>query len=144
MNTTKTGIAYKLGLPEAVMEVLRWHVERLTGRRSQTDLLFPSKRGGFMSRSALDKPFAAVSTAIGLRFTLSPRGMRRTFQDLARDAGVEKNVRKAVCGHATDEMSDHYSTVRLEEMRAAVSKVFSAVAGPEKGLRPGVGREAAE
>ncbi|HXX67327.1 MAG TPA: hypothetical protein VEK07_09110 [Polyangiaceae bacterium] len=69
--------------------------------------------------------------------------MRRTFQDLARDAGVEKSVRKAVCGHATDAMSDHYSTVRLE-MRAAVSKVFGAVAGPEKGLRSGIGSEAAQ
>jgi integrase len=80
-----------------------------------------------MSRSALDKPFASVSKAVGLKFNFTPRGMRRTYQDLGRNQGIEKNVRKVVCGHATDEMSDLYSTVRPEEMRAAVAKITRAV-----------------
>jgi len=123
MNTTKTELRYRLGLPREVIDVLWDHALELTGKRAESELLFPSKRGGFMSRSALDKPFAAVSKAIGLPFTLTPRGMRRTYQDLARKAGVEKQVRKAVCGHETDEMSELYSTIQPEEMAEAVGKI---------------------
>lgn len=127
METTKTGIRYRIGLPDAVMKVLEWHVAELRRHRAESDLLFPSLLGGFMSRSALDKPFAAVSATIGLPFGLSPRGMRRTFQDLARGAGVEREMRKAICGHATDGMSELYATVRSEEMREAVSRVALSV-----------------
>jgi site-specific recombinase XerD len=127
MNTTKTGTTYRLGLPKEVMAVLTAHVASLHGVRKRSDLLFPSKRAGIMSRSALDKPFASVSDAIGLPFTLTPRGMRRTYQDLGRELGVERNVRKAICGHATDEMSDLYSTVRPEEMALAVGRITRAV-----------------
>jgi integrase len=124
-----------LGLAPEVVAILQAHASSLRGRRAESDLLFPSKRGGFMSRSALDKPFAVVSKAIGLAFTdadgnprgLSPRGMRRTFQDLARLSGVEKQVRQAVCGHATEEMSELYSTVGVAEMRTAVGLVARSI-----------------
>lgn len=131
MNTTKTNLTYKLGLPPEVMLELRGHASRLRGSRARSELLFPSKRGGLMSRSALDKPFRAISKTIRLPFTLTPRGMRRTYQDVGRAQGIEKNVRKAVCGHATDEMSDLYSTVRPEEMRAAVARITRAVTRPK-------------
>jgi integrase len=127
MNTTKTDLRYRLGLPRAVMAELERHARSLKGRRRESELLFPSKRAGLMSRSALDKPFRAVSRAIGLPFAFSPRGMRRTYQDLGRAAGIEKDVRKAICGHATDEMSELYSTVRPDEMAGAVAKILRSV-----------------
>ena len=40
------------------------------------------------SRSALDKPFRDVLKALGWTIRLTPRGMRRTFNGLARDAEV--------------------------------------------------------
>jgi len=48
--------------------------------------LFPSTTGGMRSRSALDKAFRDVIGALEWNIRLSPRGMRRTFQDLARRA----------------------------------------------------------
>ena len=127
MNTTKTANVYKLGLPPTVMRELKAHVDALKGRRKECDLLFPSKRAGLMSRSALDKPFIAVSRAIKLPFVLTPRGMRRTYQDLGRALKVEKDVRKAICGHETDEMSELYSTVRPAEMAKAVGRIAASV-----------------
>ncbi len=129
MNTTKTGTTYKLGLPPEVMDVLREHVTGLRGCKARSEFLFPSRRGGLLSRSALDKAFDAISRAMKLPFLLTPRGMRRTYQDVGRAQGIERNVRKAVCGHATDEMSDLYSTVRPDEMRAAVAMITRAVTG---------------
>ena len=51
--------------------------------------------------------------------------MRRTFQDLARNADIEAIVRQKICGHATQEMSDLYSTVPQREIQAAVGSVIS-------------------
>jgi hypothetical protein len=77
------------------------------------------------SPSALDKPFSGVGKAIGLRRQITPRAMRRTFQDLTRNADIEAIVRQGICGQATDEMSDLYSTVSQREIQAAVGAVIS-------------------
>lgn len=89
----------------------------------QSDLLFPSVTGGFRSRSALDKPFDEVSKAINLEFNFTPRGMRRTYQDLARAAGVHDVVTRAISGHGTPEMQRHYSTASGGEVKQALSRV---------------------
>ena len=95
------------------------------GRCATRSLLFPSETGGFRSASALDKPFREVGEAIKLRKRITPRAMRRTFQDLARNADIETIVRQKICGHATQEMSDLYSTVPQKEIQAAVGAVIS-------------------
>jgi hypothetical protein len=78
---------------------------------------------GFRSRSCLDKPFADVAKAIKLAYRFTPRGMRRTYQDLARAAGIHDAVTRAISGHATPEMQLHYSTARGAEVRTALAKV---------------------
>ena len=134
MNTTKTDNRYPIGLPLDVMRVLRSHVDAFPWESGKTsNLLFPSRvappkgKEGFIARSVLDRPFGTVSTLIGLPSRVTPRAMRRTYQDLCRDAKVPALVQQAVCGHDTDEMSEHYSTVRPDEMRAELSKLTSAL-----------------
>jgi integrase len=125
------------------MEILEWHVAQLaTGFRSESlplpekvslraqrmvesDLLFPSWTGGFRTDTVLQKPFADVIAAMKLKKHLSPRAMRRTFQDLARGAAVEGLVQRSICGHATGEMTERYSSVAQDEIKAAVGKVIS-------------------
>jgi hypothetical protein len=53
--------------------------------------------------------------------------MRRTFQDLAREANIDSIVQRSICGHATQEMSELYSTVGQKEIQRAVGKVISMV-----------------
>jgi hypothetical protein len=77
------------------------------------------------SRSVLDKPFQEVLKALGWKIRLTPRGMRRTFNDLARDAEVHDVVTRAISGHETERMQRHYSTAQREEMREAVGRVIS-------------------
>lgn len=50
--------------------------------------------------------------------------MRRTFQDLTRAGGVEGVVAKAISGHATDAMRNHYSTANDAEVTQAMGKVI--------------------
>jgi len=56
---------------------------------------------------------------------ITPRAMRRTFQDLAREAQVKDIVTRAISGHATEQMQRHYSTVNSMEMEQSIGKVIS-------------------
>ncbi len=62
-----------------------------------------------------------------MRFT--PRGLRRTFNDLARMSNVEALVTKSISGHLTDRMREHYSTVHPVEQRESIGRVLRLVAG---------------
>lgn len=126
MQTTKQKVRYRIELPEAAMEVLKWHVDTqlVTREQEASDLLFPSVTGGFRAPTVLNKPFAAVSEAIGLGYSFTQRGMRRTFNDLCRAAEVESLVTRSISGHMTERMHHHYSTVRPEEQREGIARVI--------------------
>jgi hypothetical protein len=113
METTKTGLRQRITAPPELIDVLRWHVDTQleTPEQQASDLLFPQEDGSFRSESSLKKAFATVGRLIGLNKRISPRGMRRTFNDVARAAKVESLVTKSISGHLTDRMKDHYSTV---------------------------------
>ncbi len=125
METTKTDLHQRLTLPKELLDVLRWHVNEnlLHTSMRMSDLLFPSVHGGFRARSVLDKPFDEAAKAIGLKINFTPRGMRRTYQDLARAAGVHDAVTRAISGHATSAMQLHYSTANSGEVKQALAKV---------------------
>lgn len=121
MPATKTGRDQRIRLPPELVTVLRDHVASLTGRAAASDLLFPSITGGFLPVEALARPFAEVGAAIGLTYRVTPRAMRRTMQDLAREAGVSDVVTRAISGHATASMQRHYSTARDHEVAATLA-----------------------
>ena len=127
METTKTKKRQKLFLPEDLMSVLRWHVDTQISEpiKAASDLLFPSEAAGFRAKSVLDKPFRAVAATVKLGKRLTPRGMRRTYQDLARAAEMRDLVTRAISGHATEQMQQHYSTVAQSEMREGIAKIIS-------------------
>lgn len=126
MEGTKTGIEHwqRLKLPGELIEVLEWHIDRLEGEALASELLFPSDTGGFRSHSCLDKPFEAVSKTIGLAKRITPRAMRRTFQDLCRAAEVKDVVARAISGHATETMQRHYSSVGDPEVQSGIARVI--------------------
>ncbi|HXU04018.1 MAG TPA: hypothetical protein VN903_23815, partial [Polyangia bacterium] len=77
---------------------------------------------------------------------VTPKAMRRTFQDLARRAAVDGLVQSSICGHLTEEMTERYSSVAQVEVEAALGKVISLAGyrdllsetpgGCEKGVKP--------
>lgn len=125
MNTTKTGRRQRIALPAEVMAVLRWHTrtQHVTPEQHRSDLLFPSEVGTIRFNSVLNGPFARILRKMGLKKKVTPRGMRRTFQDLCRAASVGDLVTRSVSGHATREMQEHYSTVDQAEQRSALERV---------------------
>ena len=142
METTKTKLRQRLPLPVDLMDILHWHVERLPKGPMQTsDLLFPATTGGFRSASCLDKPFREVTKVIKLSKKITPRAMRRTFQDLARAAEVNDIVTRAISGHVTKAMQRHYSTVAPVEVLEGIGKVVSLTKAREAMARKSPGFE---
>lgn len=145
MSGTKNGDDLIIKLAPEVLDVLAWHVDRLdreNERRAKrspdlaaamaaSDLLFPcepngrNSGGGFRSKDSLDRAFADVAQAISLPYRVTPRALRRSFQDLMRAGGVDPLVARAVCGHRTPAMQERYSTVALDEKREAMGKIIS-------------------
>ena len=117
-ETTKNATRFRVTLPADVMAVLRWHTEHLPdGAMQESDLLFPSETGGFRSPTVLDKPFKDVCRHLSLGKKVTPRAMRRTFQDLARQASVNGLVQRSICGHLTEEMTERYSRSRRRRLK---------------------------
>jgi len=137
MNATKTGHRQRIALPKDLVDILRWHVDSLPdGPMAESELLFPSETGSFRAPSVLDKPFRAVRKALGLRKRITPRAMRRTFQDLARAAEVKDVVTRSISGHLTEGMQEHYSSPWEGEQRAGVAKVIDLAGAREAHKRP--------
>ena len=89
--------------------------------------MFPSTVGTYRTPNILDAAWAKclAEAQIDKRFTI--HGLRYTFTDLVRLANVDAVVRRALTGHVTEEMQRHYSTVGLDEKRAAVAGVLRLV-----------------
>lgn len=136
MGSTKTKRWQTVPLPAELVSVLREHCALVDAeaqrvdprfdrdRGASSELLFPSRTGGFRSSTALDKVFRRVGREIGLAYRVTPRAMRRTFQDLARLAEVDAVVTRSISGHATESMQTHYSTAQRGEQMAGIAKVI--------------------
>jgi integrase len=117
-------------LHPTLAEILRDHRRRLLERQApgvDSGWLFPSEAGGLRTPGGLWKAWQACLKAskIGERFTV--HGLRRTFNDLTRRAGVDGVVIKSLTGHVTEKMRTHYSTVGMDEKLVAVSSVHRLV-----------------
>jgi hypothetical protein len=132
MVGTKTGVDLEIAVPEELLRVLEWHVATQLGTKEQheSELLFPSEEGGFRSRTVLDKPFASVTKTLGLKKRITARAMRRTFQDLCREARVADVVARSICGHATEAMQRRYSTVSGSEQADGLARVIRLFGAP--------------
>ena len=113
-------------LPE-LAEILSAHRARLEAAAVENpDLtkkgyMFPSSVGTLRTPNTLDRAWQSclAKAKITKRFTV--HGLRYTFTDLVRLANVDAVVRRALTGQR------HYSTVGLDEKRAAIRGVLRLV-----------------
>jgi hypothetical protein len=147
MVGTKTGTQERVHVPESALQILREHIALLESppksrwgkaplwwrtEMAESELLFPGRDGGPRSPSCLDKAFEEVSRAIGLRHPVTPRAMRRTCNDLQRDAKIADAVTMSITGHVTDKMRIRYSTAQAQEQRQAIATVIDLVTAARK------------
>ena len=89
--------------------------------------MFPSRVGTLRAPSSLTKAWKRCLKTAGITRRFTPHGLRYTFTDLIRRANVDAVVRRALTGHVTEAMQQHYSTVGLDEKRSAVASVHRLV-----------------
>jgi integrase len=118
-------------LSPELAEILRDHRRMLVESQApglHDGWVFPSETGTLRTPGGLSKAWRAClkEARIAERFTV--HGLRRTFNDLSRRAGVDAVITKSLTGHVTEKMRELYSTVGLDEKRAAVANVHRLVA----------------
>ena len=110
--------------------ILRWHRRRMMETQAPglaDGWMFPSKTGTLRTPSSLARAWPTCLEAAGIARRFTPHGMRYTFTDLVRRANVDAVVRRALTGHVTETMQQHYSNVGLDEKRSAVASVHQLV-----------------
>jgi integrase len=146
VKTTKTDDPRIVALPELVREEL----EAQRARLGETDhpaldsgLMFPgnpmqvlagaTRRGTedpnwYRYPSCLTKPLKKITSAAGLP-RISPHSLRRTWENVMRQAGVDQMVRRAMGGWRTERAQAIYSQVDLAEACRAAEQAAATVMG---------------
>lgn len=137
----------ELPLGPELASILREHRRALVERQApglDDGWCFPGLTGALRTPGSLWKAWQGCMASIGMadqRFTV--HGLRRTFNDLARRAGVDGIITRSITGHVTEKMTAHYSTVALDEKRTAMTNVVRLVPmGDRLGDRAGEKKKA--
>jgi integrase len=167
VDTTKTGHRRTLAMTEelaVVLEARREEMQRAVApaRLRQDTLVFPSRAGTHMQPSTIRDALLAASVRAGLAEGVyddrgrlvrgkgrvpSAHWFRYTLNDLLRRV-ASGEVQRAITGHTTVAMSEHYSHVDVEEKRVALGRVWETVSGRREAspgtpadLKQGLGRD---
>ena len=73
------------------------------------DWVFPSRTRTLKQTSSLVNAIKSSRKEAGVDARVTPHVMRYAFSDLLRTADVDPVVRRALVGHVTEEMQEHYS-----------------------------------
>ncbi len=98
---------------------------KVTLKADADDWVFPSATGGLLFSGALTKPMRAAAAEAGLEQVPSAHWLRRSINRLLRQQAQER-ISKAILGHVTDRMGEHYDHVKTDEKRAAVVSIFAS------------------
>jgi integrase len=150
VGTQKTGKRIRIiPLPDELAAILAEHrrllherlSDELTDRQRQGAQLgldagwvFPNDLGGPTAGQVVRKPLLKVLAALdeaeasGIDY-LTVHGLRRTMNNLLRQV-THGEVVRAVTGHVTERMTEHYSHVAQAEKASAVAQVVSLVRLP--------------
>jgi len=121
-------------------EILRAHRERLLQANAKgltEGWMFPSAEGTLRTPNSLDRAWTKCLQLAEITKRFTVHGLRYTFTDLVRRANVDAVVRRALTGHVTEQMQRHYSTVGLDEKRAAIAGVLRLVGPGDRPAAPG-------
>ena len=126
--STKNDSNKFLPLAPEILSVLQAHIQGLIRRQApgiEKGILFPSRVGTYRTPSSVFKAWQNVSRKMDLPWTVQPHDLRRSYQNLLRQANVGPVVQQALMGHSSAEMTEHYSFVQMDEKRQAQQNVIS-------------------
>lgn len=119
-----------VALDPFVVDMLKSHRRTMMAKQPagwDKGIVFPNTKGEFFYPSLLVKPYKRIMSEIGVDKHITNHSMRRTYNNMMREAGVDRFTLQAMMGHCSNEMTDHYSEVSDDERRRAVEKGLSAI-----------------
>ena len=126
VGTTKTGDARRIGLSPEMLRLLRDHRARLLREQHPglaSGLVFPSATGGYRGPEALLKRLGTLAERAGIEQRLGGQVLRRTFNTLALDAGVNPTALRDQIGHVDGAMTQRYYRTSAENRVRTVEAV---------------------
>ena len=127
-------------LPEVADELAAHHKRMVTTQHPGlgSGLIWPTMKGTMHAGSPLGRALDRATKATKAT-RITPHALRRTFNDLARRV-ADGMVVRAITGHVTEALTEHYSVVDAsEKMRAAagVLRLVTATSDPTGGRSGG-------
>lgn len=111
---------------------LEWLVSYLSARatcngdpstnHSRTTVLFPSPRGGQLTRQGFWKILGSYARALGIRGRVHPHQMRHSFATHLLTGGADLRSVQTLLGHADISTTEIYTHVTREHIRRAYDK----------------------
>ncbi len=89
--------------------------------------VFPRPNGKVYYSGDLGPKVKKAMTTAGITKRFTPHGLRRSFNNLARQEGADAIVIRSIMGHSTAEMTEHYSHVPIGEKRGCIDKVVGRI-----------------
>ena len=132
VGTTKTEDPREVALTDEMVRLLREQRAHLIAKDHPgltTGLIFPSNVGTHRGPESLHKPLRKAGEAVGVNVRVGPLVLRRTFNTLLMDAGVDRIVLRSQMGHSSEEMTERYAGVSVQAKQKAVSALESEALG---------------
>jgi integrase/recombinase XerD len=108
---------------EQALEWLRSYLEaRAQSKGSNTVLLFPSPRGGALTRQGFWKIIGSYGRALGLRGRIYPHQMRHSFATHLLVGGADLRTVQTLLGHVDISTTEIYTHVSQEHVKKAYDK----------------------
>lgn len=136
-DRTKTGSVRRVPLAPMLVALLEEQRDRLEERAraesirrgeivQPSEWIFPSDVGTPRYGTTLARPLRRALADAGIARRFTPHGLRRTLNDVLKLV-ASADVQKAITGHSTEKMREHYAHVRVEDRAAAIARVADVV-----------------
>lgn len=131
-GTTKTDDPRDVALTQRLRDLLSTHRAQMLREQHpglSTGLVFPSSQGGFRGSQALLNLLKLAGRKAGLPIRVGPQVLRRTFNTLMLEQGVDRTVLRAQMGHCSEAMTQRYAGIRPDQKQSAVAGLIDRVEG---------------
>lgn len=121
LGPTKTGKTRVAPVSRRVLDAIQAHRKRLKRLENVglfKGITFPANNGKRRgSTSGIKKMIRKATDQLGIDVDVGPQVIRASVVTILKNAGAHKKQIKALVGHETDEMHDHYTRPPTSEVR---------------------------
>ena len=128
-------------VPSAVVDAVRALMEWQDGQQTKgLPLLFPTTFGTPKTPATINDLLERLAKAATIDRVVTSHALRCTANNLIRQSAGDL-VARAVTGHVTQQMTEHYSLVDVQERTEALQAAFGAALSGTGTTRPGAEEE---